>query len=157
MRLVFFRIFACLSFLFLSILYVILLLRLREGCEVLRSACLSVCPLACLENDMSKLHEIFCTCYNNTNICNARSVSKHTESEAQKLNLRRVSRSSSDDSAIGCVLPVLWMTSRFSHNRAYVVYSPRVTVLSFNKRGSIASSPTARCTGALRGQIVPLL
>jgi len=33
------------------------------ACEVLWSACLSVCPLACLKNHMSKLNEIFCTCY----------------------------------------------------------------------------------------------
>jgi len=33
-----------------------------EGCEVLRSACLSVCSLAHLKN-MSKHHEIFCTRY----------------------------------------------------------------------------------------------
>jgi len=31
--------------------------------EVLRSACLYVCPLACDRNHTSKLHEIFSTCY----------------------------------------------------------------------------------------------
>jgi len=45
-----------------------LLLRPWEGCEVLRSACLSVCLFVCLfarvsQKPQSKLHEIFCTCY----------------------------------------------------------------------------------------------
>jgi len=31
--------------------------------SVYTSACLSVCPLVCLENHTSKLREIFCTCY----------------------------------------------------------------------------------------------
>jgi len=31
--------------------------------SVCLSVCLSVCPLAYLKNDMSKLYEIFCTCY----------------------------------------------------------------------------------------------
>jgi len=55
--------------------------------EVLQSACLSVCPLTYLKNNMSK----------------------HT-----KFPIRvtvAVARSSSDDNAISCVLPVLWMTS----------------------------------------------
>jgi len=41
----------------------IFLLQLREGGEVLRSACLpvSVCLLAYLKNHMSKVHKIFCT------------------------------------------------------------------------------------------------
>jgi len=34
----------------------------RQGCEVLWSSCLFVCPLAYLENDMFKFHQIFCEC-----------------------------------------------------------------------------------------------
>jgi len=52
------------------------------------SVCLSVCPLTCLKNHASKLHE---SC----------SVT------------RAVARSSSDDSVIRNVLPVMWMTSCF--------------------------------------------
>jgi len=51
----------------LLLLLLLLLLRPREGCEVLRSACLyvclSVCPLAYLKNQTSKLHVIFYECY----------------------------------------------------------------------------------------------
>jgi len=54
------------------------------------SVCLSVCPLAYLKNHMSKLHEIFCTCY---------------------LWLRLILFC--DDIEIIYVLPVLWMTPCF--------------------------------------------
>ena len=67
--------------------------RPRHGCELLRWACLYVCPIAYLKN----------RCLN-----------------FSKFSVRvncGVTRSSSDKNAICYVLPVLWMTSRLSaHN-----------------------------------------
>lgn len=39
------------------------LLLSQEGCKALQSACMSVCLLTCLKNNMTKLHDVFCTCY----------------------------------------------------------------------------------------------
>ena len=63
---------------------------MRQACLCV---CLSVCPHAYLKNYTSKLHEICCI----------------RVSEA-------VVRSSSNENGISDVLPVLWMTSLFSHN-----------------------------------------
>ena len=61
----------------------------RVCVSVRLSVCLFACALAHIKSHTSKFHRIFATC------C-----------------------LSSDGSAISYVLPVLWMTSCFSHNRA---------------------------------------
>jgi len=73
------------------------------------SVCLSVRSLAYLKDHASKRQEIFCTRYSTVDA---------------------VARSSSDDSAIRYVLPVLWMKSRFHMMGQKQSYRPLANYLS---------------------------
>jgi len=83
------------------------------GCLFVLSVCLSVCPLAYLENYTAELHQIFCTCW----VCGRGSV----------LLWRRCD-------TLRTVLPVSCLTSMFSHSGLYSASSVLLTKLKLLHR-----------------------